>query len=88
MCLLIFVYFSMLWNHITAPHNLKFDLAEKNKHFFEEKKNSFCHFYSLLFIMVLLNYFLILKKAYQYRVLPFGLALSPHTFTKCVGSHS
>ncbi len=23
-------------------------------------------------------------KAYQYRVLPFGLALSPHTFTKCV----
>ncbi|KAI2668522.1 Transposon Tf2-11 polyprotein [Labeo rohita] len=23
-------------------------------------------------------------EAYQYRVLPFGLALSPHTFTKCV----
>lgn len=23
-------------------------------------------------------------KAYQYRVLPFGIALSPHTFTKCV----
>ena len=23
-------------------------------------------------------------KAYQYRVLPFGLALSPRTFTKCV----
>ncbi len=23
-------------------------------------------------------------RAYQYRVLPFGLALSPHTFTKCV----
>ncbi len=23
-------------------------------------------------------------KEYQYRVLPFGLALSPHTFTKCV----
>lgn len=23
-------------------------------------------------------------KVYQYRVLPFGLPLSPHTFTKCV----
>ncbi len=23
-------------------------------------------------------------QAYQYRVLPFGQALSPHTFTKCV----
>ncbi len=27
-------------------------------------------------------------KAYQYRVLPFGLALSPHTFTKCVDAAS
>ncbi|KAI2644258.1 Transposon Ty3-G Gag-Pol polyprotein [Labeo rohita] len=25
-------------------------------------------------------------EAYQYRVLPFGLALSPHTFTKCVNA--
>ncbi len=26
------------------------------------------------------------RKAYQYKVLPFGLALAPRTFTKCMGA--